>query len=77
MSVAILAPFGPARITCVWMTVSTVAEILADRGVKLHIHPFAQRARRHECEGTAGRGPGGIQEADCGGEREEHWKWRN
>ncbi len=28
-----------AFITCVWMTVTTVAEILADRGVKLHIHP--------------------------------------
>ena len=28
-----------AFITCVWMTVVTVAEILADRGVKLHIHP--------------------------------------
>ena len=26
-------------ITTVWMTVTTVAEILADRGVKLHIHP--------------------------------------
>ena len=28
-----------AFITCVWMTVTTVAEILADRGIKLHIHP--------------------------------------
>ena len=28
-----------AFITCVWMTVTTVAEILADRGVKLFIHP--------------------------------------
>lgn len=28
-----------AFVTCVWMTVSTVAEILADRGVKLFIHP--------------------------------------
>jgi len=28
-----------AFITAVWMTVTTVAEILADRGVKLHIHP--------------------------------------
>src|ERR1041384_374136 len=28
-----------AFITCVWMTVCTVAEILAERGVKLHIHP--------------------------------------
>jgi len=28
-----------AFITLVWMTVTTVAEILADRGVKLHIHP--------------------------------------
>src|SRR4029079_2800229 len=25
--------------TCVWMTVTTVAEILAERGVKLYIHP--------------------------------------
>lgn len=28
-----------AFITCVWMTVTAVAEILADRGVKLFIHP--------------------------------------
>lgn len=28
-----------AFVTMVWMTVTTVAEILADRGVKLHIHP--------------------------------------
>src|SRR6185312_4570120 len=28
-----------AFITCVWMTVTTVAEILADRGVKLFIYP--------------------------------------
>ncbi|MCX6152080.1 MAG: sugar isomerase domain-containing protein [Ignavibacteriales bacterium] len=28
-----------AFITAVWMTVCTVAEILADRGVKLYIHP--------------------------------------
>lgn len=28
-----------AFMTAVWMTVTTVAEILADRGVKLHIHP--------------------------------------
>lgn len=28
-----------AFVTCVWMTVATVAEILADRGVKLFIHP--------------------------------------
>ncbi|HLN56266.1 MAG TPA: sugar isomerase domain-containing protein [Bacteroidales bacterium] len=26
-------------ITTVWMTITTIAEILADRGVKLHIHP--------------------------------------
>ncbi len=26
-------------ITCVWMTVTTIAEILAERGVKLYIHP--------------------------------------
>lgn len=26
-------------VSMVWMTVSTVAEILADRGVKLYIHP--------------------------------------
>lgn len=28
-----------AFVTCVWMTVTTVAEILTDRGVKLYIHP--------------------------------------
>ena len=28
-----------AFVTTVWMTVTTVAEILADRGVKLYIHP--------------------------------------
>jgi uncharacterized phosphosugar-binding protein len=28
-----------AFITCVWMTVTTVAEVLADRGIKLYIHP--------------------------------------
>ena len=28
-----------AFVTCVWMTVTTVAEILADRGVNLFIHP--------------------------------------
>lgn len=28
-----------AFVTAVWMTVTTVAEILANRGVKLHIHP--------------------------------------
>ena len=28
-----------AFITCVWMTVTTVAEILVERGVKLFIHP--------------------------------------
>jgi uncharacterized phosphosugar-binding protein len=28
-----------AFITCVWMTVITVAEILVERGFKLHIHP--------------------------------------
>jgi uncharacterized phosphosugar-binding protein len=28
-----------AFVTCVWMTVCIVAEILADRGVKLYIHP--------------------------------------
>ncbi|MBA7564334.1 hypothetical protein ES708_05997 [subsurface metagenome] len=26
-------------VTCVWMVITTVAEILADRGVNLHIHP--------------------------------------
>ena len=26
-------------VTMVWMTITTVAEILADRGVKLYIHP--------------------------------------
>jgi len=28
-----------AFVTCVWMTVTTVAEILAERGAKLYIHP--------------------------------------
>jgi len=28
-----------AFVTCVWMTITTVAEILAERGVKLYIHP--------------------------------------
>jgi len=28
-----------AFVTCVWMIVTTIAEILADRGVKLFIHP--------------------------------------
>ncbi len=28
-----------AFVTCVWMTITTVAEILANRGVKLFIHP--------------------------------------
>jgi sugar phosphate isomerase/epimerase len=28
-----------AFVTTVWMVIATVAEILADRGVKLHIHP--------------------------------------
>jgi uncharacterized phosphosugar-binding protein len=28
-----------AFVTVVWMTITTVAEILADRGVKLFIHP--------------------------------------
>jgi uncharacterized phosphosugar-binding protein len=28
-----------AFVTCVWMTITTVAGILADRGVKLYIHP--------------------------------------
>jgi hypothetical protein len=28
-----------AFVTAVWMTVITTAEILADRGVKLYIHP--------------------------------------
>ena len=28
-----------AFVTTVWMTITTVAELLADRGVKLHIHP--------------------------------------
>lgn len=28
-----------AFVTVVWMTITTVAEILADRGVKLYIHP--------------------------------------
>ena len=28
-----------AFVSAVWMTVTTVAEILAERGVKLYIHP--------------------------------------
>ena len=28
-----------AFVTCVWMTITTVAEILAERGVRLYIHP--------------------------------------
>jgi uncharacterized phosphosugar-binding protein len=28
-----------AFVTVVWMTITTVAEILAERGVKLYIHP--------------------------------------
>jgi uncharacterized phosphosugar-binding protein len=28
-----------AFITCVWMTVTTVAEMLANKGIQLHIHP--------------------------------------
>ena len=28
-----------AFVTTVWMTITTIAEILADRGVKLYIHP--------------------------------------
>jgi len=28
-----------AFVTCVWMTITTVAEILVDRGVRLYIHP--------------------------------------
>ncbi|NSW93904.1 MAG: sugar isomerase domain-containing protein [Bacteroidales bacterium] len=28
-----------AFVTCVWMTITTVAEILAEKGVKLYIHP--------------------------------------
>ncbi len=28
-----------AFVTCVWLTVITVAEILADKGIHLHIHP--------------------------------------
>ena len=28
-----------AFVPCVWMTITTVAEILADKGVKLYIHP--------------------------------------
>jgi uncharacterized phosphosugar-binding protein len=28
-----------ASVTLVWMTITTVAEILAERGVKLYIHP--------------------------------------
>ncbi len=28
-----------AFVTCVWMIITTVAEILVDKGIKLHIHP--------------------------------------
>jgi len=28
-----------AFVTCVWMTITTVAEILADKGIKVYIHP--------------------------------------
>lgn len=28
-----------AFVTCVWMTITTVAEILTERGIKLYIHP--------------------------------------
>jgi uncharacterized phosphosugar-binding protein len=28
-----------AFVTVVWMTITTVAELLAERGVRLHIHP--------------------------------------
>ncbi|MBN1293051.1 MAG: SIS domain-containing protein, partial [Candidatus Latescibacteria bacterium] len=28
-----------AFVTCVWMTITTVAEILADKGIKIYIHP--------------------------------------
>ncbi len=35
-----IAPLSTmAFVTSVWMTIATVAEILADRGVHLHIHP--------------------------------------
>ena len=34
-----------AFITCVWMTVTTVAEILEERGVKLYIHPLQTAPR--------------------------------
>ncbi|MBM3908597.1 MAG: sugar isomerase domain-containing protein [Gemmatimonadetes bacterium] len=35
-----IAPLSTmAFVTTVWMTIATVAEILADRGVQLHIHP--------------------------------------
>jgi uncharacterized phosphosugar-binding protein len=35
-----IAPLSTmAFVTTVWMTIASVAEILADRGVQLHIHP--------------------------------------
>jgi uncharacterized phosphosugar-binding protein len=37
-----------AFVTIVWMTITTVAEILADRGVKLYIHPS------HNVQGISG-----------------------
>jgi uncharacterized phosphosugar-binding protein len=45
-----------AFITCVWMTISTVAEILEERGVKLYIHPS------HNAPG-AGDSKGRLDEA--------------
>ncbi|MEO9069895.1 MAG: SIS domain-containing protein, partial [Ginsengibacter sp.] len=45
-----------AFITCVWMTVTTVAEILEERGVKLYIHPS------HNAPG-AGDSKGRLDEA--------------
>lgn len=55
-----------AFVTCVWMTITTVAEILVDRGVKLYIHPS------HNVPGdnTARRGlmrPRRVQAQDCRG----------
>jgi uncharacterized phosphosugar-binding protein len=45
-----------AFITCVWMTITNTAEILADRGVKLFIHPS------HNAPG-AGDSKGRLDEA--------------
>ena len=56
-----------AFVTCVWMTVCTVAEILADRGVKLYIHPSHNVPGDTTAHQRLGRRAGRIQAA--GGRR--------